>query len=222
MTSRHLLQTSVSALLLSMACTVMAQAGESSGMKSSINAKDSSFLQHAAADGLAEVQMGQMALDRSSNAQVRQLAQHIVDDHTKANDQLKTLARNNQVTLPTTVTSDTQKETGNLQAKSGTAFDQAWSKAMIKDHQAAVKLFTQESTQTKDPDLRQFAQATLPTLHTHLQQAQKLAAVPDARDKAMDQATKSMANDPMSNMPATTAPAVAPPTEPASAPAVKH
>ncbi len=222
MTSRHWLQAFIGALLLSLACTAMAQPDDSSGMKSPINASDSTFLQHAAADGLAEAQMGQMALDKSSDAQVRQLAQRIVDDHSKTSDQLKALARNKQVTLPTTVTSDTQKETRHLQAKNGSAFDQAWAKAMAKDHQAAVKLFTQESTQTKDPDLRQFVQATLPTLHTHLQLAQKLAAVPDARDKAMDQATKSMANDPMNNMPATTGPAVASPAGLAPAPAAKH
>lgn len=222
MTSRHLHHAFVSVLLLSLTCTVMAQPDNSPDMKSSINVKDSTFLQHAAADGLAEVQMGQMALDKSSDAKVRQLAQSIVDDHTKANDQLKTLAQNKQVTLPTAASSDTQKETRNLQTKSGSAFDQAWSKAVVKDHQTAVKLFTQESTQTKDPDLHQFAQATLPALRVHLQLAQAVAAVSDARDKAMDQATKSMAKDPMSNMPATTAPATASPAGPVSAPATKH
>lgn len=222
MTSRHLHQVFVSALLLSVGCAAMAQPDDSSGMKGSTNAKDSTFLQHAAADSLAEVQMGQMALNKSSDAQVRQLAQRIVDDDTKANDQLKVLAQNKQVTLPTAAPSDTQKETGNLQTKNGSAFDQAWSKAVVKNHQAAVKLFTQESKQTKDTDLHQFVQATLPTLQDHLQLAQQLAAVPDARDKAMDQATKSMANDPMSNMPATTAPAVASPTGLVPAPATKH
>lgn len=179
-------------------------------------------MQHAAAAGLAEVHLGQMALDKSSDAQVKLLAQRIVDDHTKANDQLKTLGQSKQVMLPAALSSDAQKEAMALQAKNGSAFDQAWSKAMIKDHQAAVKMFTQEGKQTKDADLRQFVQATLPTLNTHMQLAQKLAAVPDARDKAMDQATKSMANDPMSNMPATTTPAATPPASAAPAQTIKH
>lgn len=220
MTWRHWHRAFGSALLLSLACTAMAKADDSSGTKSSTNAADSAFLQHAAVDGLGEVQMGRIALDKSSDAQIRQLAQRIVEDGTRTNDQLNALTRNKQVTVPPTASSDTLKETGKLQTKNGSAFDQAWSKAVVKDHQAAVKLFTQESTQTKDPDLRQFTQATLPTLHAHLKSAQELAAVPDARDKAMDQATKSLANDPMSNMPAATTPTT--PAAPVPAPTTKH
>jgi putative membrane protein len=180
----------------------MAQPDDSPGTKSSINAGDSAFLKHAAVDGLAEVQMGQMALDKSSDAQVKQLAQRIVDDDTRSNEQLKVLAGNKQVTLPTAASSDALKEIGKLQKKNGSAFDQAWSKAIVKDHQ--------------------FTHATLPTLQARLKSAQELAAVPDARDKAMDQATKSLANDPMSSMPATTAPTAASPAMPVPAPVAKH
>jgi putative membrane protein len=222
MTTRHVCQALGSALLLSLACAAMAQPDGSADAKSSLNATDSTFMQHAAADGLAEVQLGQMALDKSSDAQVKQLAQRIVDDHTKANDQLKALAQSKQVTLPTAPTSDAQKESKDLQAKSGDAFDQAWLKDMVKDHQAAVKMFTQEGKQTKDPDLHQFAQTTLPTLNTHLQMATKLAAIPDARDQAMDQATKSMAGNPMNDMPTTAAPTTTPPASLAPEPAIKH
>lgn len=222
MTSRHLRQAFVSALLLGLTCTVMAQSDDSPGMKSSTNAGDSVFLQHAAGDGLAEVQLGQMALDKSSGTQVKQLAQRIVDDNTRSNGQLKALARNKQITLPTSASADALKEIAKLQTKNGSAFDQAWSKATVKDHQAAVKLFTREGTQTKDPDLHQFTQATLPMLQAHLKSAQELAAVPDARDKAMDQATKSLADDPMSNMPATATPTAAAPAAPVTAPVAKH
>lgn len=222
MTSRHLLQAFVSALLLSVACAAMAQPDDSPGMKSSTSTEDSTFLQHAAAGSLAEMQMGQMALGKSSDAKAKQLAQRIIDDATGTNDQLKTLARNKQITLPTAPSPDALKETGKLQTKSGTAFDQAWSKAIVKDHQAAVKLFTQENKQTKDADLHKFTQTTLPVLQAHLKSAQELAAVPDARDKAMDQTTKSLANDPMSNMPAATTPTVAAPAGLAPAPVAKH
>jgi putative membrane protein len=222
MTTRHVCQVLGGALLLSLACAAMAQPDGSVDAKSSTNATDSTFMQHAAADGLAEVQLGQMALNKSSDAQVKQLAQHIVDDHTKANDQLKALAQSKQVTLPTAPTSDAQKESKDLQAKNGSSFDQAWLKDMVKNHQAAVKAFTQESKQAKDPDVHQFAQTTLPTLNTHLQMATKLAAIPDARDKAMDQTTKSMAGNPMSSMPTTAAPTATTPASDAPSSAIKH
>jgi|GEM_PF-898397 len=224
MTTRHVFyQMLGGALFLGLTCTAMAQSDASASTKSKLDASDTTFMQNAAADNLAEVQMGQMAMDKSSNAQVKQLAQQIVDDHTKANDQLKTLAGSKQVTLPTAPTAATQKESKDLQAKNGSAFDQAWSKAMVTDHKKAAKAFTQESKQTKDPDVRQFAQASLPTLNTHLKAAQQLAAVPDARDQAMDQSMKSMTNSaPMGNAPPATATAATPPASIAPASSFKH
>lgn len=222
MTTRHVCQVLGGALLLSLACAAMAQPDGAVDAKSSTNATDSTFMQHAAADGLAEVQLGQMALEKSSDAQIKQLAQRIVHDHTKANDQLEALAQSKQVTLPTAPTSDALKESKDLQAKNDSSFDQAWLNDMVKDHQAAVKMFTQENKQAKDPDVHQFAQTTLPTLNTHLQMAKKLAAIPDARDAAMDQTTKSMAGNPMSSMPTTAVPAATPSTSLEPSPAIKH
>jgi putative membrane protein len=222
MTTRHVYQVLGSALLLSLAGTAMAQSVPAADAKSPVNAADTTFMRNAAADGMAEVQMGQMALQQSSDAQVKQLAQRIVDDHTKAGAQLKALADSKQVTLPTVPGADAQKEGKSLQMKKSSAFDQAWSKAMVNDHQKAVKMFTQEGKQAKDADVRQFALNTLPTLNAHLQMAQKLAAVPDARDKAMDQATKSMATNPMDDAPPVIPPATTPPANAPSTPAIKH
>jgi putative membrane protein len=181
--------------------------------KTALNSTDSSFVQHAAADGMAEVQMGQMALGKTTNASLKALAQRIVDDHTKANEQLKTLAASKQVKLPAAADADAQKEGKKLDALDGGAFDKAWSKAMVDAHKKAVKLFTTEGKDAKDDDVRKFAQATLPVLQTHLQMATQVAAVPEARDKAMDEAMKSsMSNSssPMTAAPAATAPATVP------------
>ena len=179
---------------------------------------DATFMQDASAAGMAEVDMGQLALKQSSDAKVKALAQRLVDDHAKADDQLKALAASKQVTLSTTSSSDVQKEEKDLQAKSGSAFDQAWLKDMVKDHQKALKAFNQEGKKGTDADVRQFAQATLPTLNDHLKTAKDLAAVYDARDKSMDQTTKSFSNDPMNNNPAITPTA---PATPVVAPATK-
>jgi putative membrane protein len=176
--------------------------------KAAVDATDATFMQHAAADGMAEVQMGQMALGKTSNASLKELAQRIVDDHTKANDQLKVLAAGKQVALPAAPDADALKESKKLDALHGGAFDKAWSKAMVDAHKKAVKLFTTEGKDAKDEDVRKFAQTTLPVLQTHLQMATEVAAIPDARDKAMDQAMKSSMSDtssPMTAVPATTA-----------------
>ena len=217
MTMRYSQRALVSTLFLGFAWTAAAQSDNTGGGKGGLSAADTVFIENAAKDGMAEVQMGQMAISKSSDDQVKQLAQRIVDDHTKANVALKTLAESKKVSFPSNTANDAQKQSDNLKAMKGTSFDQAWSKAMVKDHQDAIKMFTDEGKQTKDTDIQQFVKTTLPTLKSHLESAQKLAAVPDARDKAMDQATKSMSST-MDNTPASVSTAKASAATPVPAP----
>ena len=148
---------------------------------------DSRFMQQAASAGVAEVQLAQLALTKSENDAVKALAQRILDDHTKANAQLKTIADSEQVALPAPDDA-ARDEAARLRALDGSAFDQAWAKTMVGDHEKAVKLFSDEAAASGDSRLRQFAQATLPALRAHLQSAKRLTAVADARDKAMEHA----------------------------------
>ena len=156
-----------SALALGLAGTASAQ--------SAPNATDTRFMQQAASDGIAEVQMGQLALEKASDPQVKELARRIVADHTKANGHLRALAVRKHVKLPATTTVEAQREAADMKAMDGQQFDQAWSNAMVKDHLKAIDLFATESQQAKDADVRKFTDATTPALQTHLQMAQKLA-----------------------------------------------
>lgn len=153
---------------------------------------DASFMRNAAADSLAEIAMGHIALDKSSSAQVKQLAQRIIDDHTKANDQLMSIAERKQVTLPTEPMPMQQKEADKLKAMSGTTFDQAYAREMVKDHRKAIKLFGMESQKATDPDVKQFATATLPVLKTHLQLAEQIDSRGGMRDNHGDSGRNSM------------------------------
>ena len=192
MTTRFFRQALSSTLFLGMTCSVAAQTSLPSDPSTTLSAADTVFIQTAGAAGLAEVQLGKMALDQSSDAAIKALAQHMIDDHDKANDALKSLAVSKKVSFPSDITKDAQKEVDKLKAEKGSNFDQAWSKAIVQDHQDAIKLFDNEGKQTKDPDLQKFVKSTEPALKSHLAAAQKIAAVPDARDKAMGQSAQSM------------------------------
>jgi putative membrane protein len=173
-------------LLFGLIGTAFAQSD--GNMQSMANTADDTFMKHAAADGMAEVQMGQMAMKKSSDADVKQLAQRIVDDHTKINDALRALAESKQVPLPTSLSADAQKQAAEVKKLDGKKFDQAWAKAMVKDHQKAVETFTTASKQAQDADTQKFATDTLPALNTHLQMAQKVQShltLSQTRDKAM-------------------------------------
>lgn len=176
----------------------------------SIASADLQFSREAAAAGVAEVQFGELALKKSSNDRVKNLARHIVDDHRKADAELASLGNQKQIALPTEPSADASKAYTKLRKESGRAFDQAWTKMMIKDHQDAIKLFTAEASKGKDSDLRKFAATALPTLQSHLDSAEQIAAVPKARDKAMDSTMKAMSTADL-KPPAAASTAAAPP-----------
>ena len=179
-----------SLLLLGLAGSTLAQSADTSArtMQSdtaadakpahAMKANDSSFVKHAAADGMAEVAMGRLALDKSSDSQVKQLAQRIVDDHTKANDQLKTIAQDKHIKLPDAPAPDARKSADAMRKMDGAAFDKAWARHMVTDHKKAIALFTTAS-KGNDADVSGFATQTLPTLRTHLKMAQDLAGSAD-------------------------------------------
>jgi putative membrane protein len=169
-------------LLAGIACAAVAQGSPSPGSRDSVSQgmdqggnHDAMFMRHAAAASLAEIQAGRIALDKSSSAQVKQLAQRIIDDHTKANEQLTSIAGRKQVTLPTEPMPMQKQEAARLQSLSGNSFDQAYARAMVQDHRDAIKMFGMESHSGMDSDLKQFASMTLPALKQHLQMAEQIA-----------------------------------------------
>jgi putative membrane protein len=133
---------------------------------------DRHFVTEAAVGGLAEVELGKMAVDKASNADVKQFGQRMVDDHSKANDELRSWASSNGVTLPPE-TGATEKAVENRLSKlSGDAFDRAYMSAMVQDHTKDVAAFQQASKTAKNADLKAWAGKTLPTLQDHKKMAQ--------------------------------------------------
>jgi len=133
-----------------------------------------SFWADAAQSGMAEVALGNLALQKSQNEDVKRLAQMVVDDHSKANDQLKTLAASKSATLPADVSAKQKATMDKLNGLSGDAFDKEFVKTMVKDHEAAIKLFQKQADSGSDADVKAFATATLPTLRSHLDMANSL------------------------------------------------
>jgi len=99
----------------------------------------------------------------------------MVDDHGKVNDELKGLASRENVTLPTSISKDEQKQIDRLSRLHGAAFDKAYMQAMVQDHEKDVAKFRQESKTSRDPDVKDFAARTLPTLEEHLSMAKDIA-----------------------------------------------
>lgn len=145
-----------------------------SGSNKMMKSADTRFAMKAAQGGMAEVQLGQLAAQKASNPDVKAFGQQMVDDHSKANDQLKSVAAQENMTLPTTLDSKEQSLYNKLQGLSGADFDKMYVKSMVKDHQEDVKEFQKEADKGKDPQIKNFASQTLPVLQQHLSKIQSI------------------------------------------------
>lgn len=142
------------------------------------------FVEQAASSGLLEVEAGRMAVDKANRDSVRAFGQHMVTDHTKANQQLMALASQHGIAPPSTLEPRHQTMADALRALSGRSFDNQYMQGQVTAHQEAVALFEQASTATGADmaDFRAFAAQTLPILRQHLAEAQSIvgSGVPTA------------------------------------------
>ena len=135
---------------------------------------DHKFATEAAMGGMMEVELGKVAAEKGASDEVRQYGQRMVDDHSKANEQLMQLASSKGLTLPTAPDAKHQAETQKLSALSGEKFDKEYVKMMLKDHKKDVPAFEKEANGGMDAELKAFAASTLPTLREHLQMIQRI------------------------------------------------
>lgn len=150
-------------------------AGMAAAQSKSANrlAADNTFTTKAAEGGMAEVQMGQLAVQHASNQQVKDFGQRMIDDHSKANDQLKQIASKQGLTLPTAVSAKQQATLDHLSQLNGDQFDRAYMQDMVKDHKEDIMEFKKEASSGDDAQVKAFASKTLPILEEHLRLAEK-------------------------------------------------
>jgi putative membrane protein len=139
----------------------------------SFTSADRQFMMDAAYGGLAEVEIGRMAARKAQSRQVKLFAQKMVEDHARSNQELKTLAQNKNVTIPTELDATHVATKARLEKLSGAAFDRAYMREMVANHQKDASEFRKQSRSGQDPDLKAWAARTLPTLEQHYQLAQE-------------------------------------------------
>lgn len=135
---------------------------------------DETFMMKAASGGMAEVSAGKLASAKGNSDDVRQFGQKMVDDHTKNNAELKQLASKKGVDLPAAPDAKHQQAVAKLQSMTGDEFDRAYSAQMVKDHAEMEALLTRATKESKDADVKAFAQKTLAAVQQHHMMAEKL------------------------------------------------
>jgi putative membrane protein len=134
--------------------------------------KDARFAVDAADGGLLEVELGNLALTNASTDVVKQFAKHIVEDHSKGNEELKNLAKSEGIALPDALSEKNKEAFDKFTHKSGIEFDKDYIDFMIKDHKEDIVEFEKEAKKGHDPEIKSLAAKTLPTLNHHLEMAQ--------------------------------------------------
>ena len=137
---------------------------------------DESLIKDIAQANMAEVETGKLALDKSSNADVKKFAQMMVDDHSKALTDVQTLASSKGVTLPDGPDVKHKAVMVEFKALKGDTFDKRYVKqAGVGDHEATEKLLKKTRANAKDADLKGLADKMLPVVEGHLAQARSMA-----------------------------------------------
>ena len=138
------------------------------------------FVQKAAMSDMYEVQAGKLAAEKGQSDAVKQFGQQMVDAHTKTTEELTGIVKtkNIKVDPPTKLDAKHQKLIDDLNSATADNFDKAYAKQQVDAHQEAVDLFKKYAPSGDNPDVKQFAEKTLPTIQHHLDEAKKLPSGP--------------------------------------------
>lgn len=136
-------------------------------------ATSNDFVDNAAQSGITEFEAGKLALQKSSSADIKTFAQHMVDDHTKANQQLMALAKKHDLEVPDDAALMDKAKKAILEMRDE-SFDKAYANNQVNAHEEAVELFKKEASSSDNAELKAFATEKLPTLEKHLQMAKEL------------------------------------------------
>jgi len=135
---------------------------------------DHKFAQTAAASDLAEITLGKIAMQKAESADVKKFAERMVADHTKSSQDLMQIAQKKNIELPKELSKEHAAHIQHLQGLRGADFDREYMKHMMKDHQDAVQLFSDEANNGKDEDIKNFASKYLPTIKEHAQMTKEI------------------------------------------------
>lgn len=148
--------------------------------KDKVDPKD--FVEEASAKGLAEIETGQLALQKSQSPEVREFAQSMIEDHKKANQELAALAQKKNLKIAKDAELMNQAKALVLKQRDGESFDEAYANNQVAAHKQTLSLL-QKAANSDDAEIKAFAQKTLPKLQHHLQKAVNLQAAVGAKDR---------------------------------------
>lgn len=154
-----------------------------------LSQKDIQFATDAYRCGMLNIRLAELTIGKAKSDSVRVLGRQIVIDHTKANEQMKSIAMTKTMAMPDSLSKAGQQHYDDLSKLTGSRFDSAYVQLVITEHKKAIDAFRTQEESGSDPEVRNWASMTLPVLKHHLMIAQDLAV---DLDKSKTRKTKSI------------------------------
>lgn len=147
----------------------IAQDANEAVLKDRDDEKDADFIVKVVAGNYAEVQLAQLALNRSANAGVKKTATMLKANHAEIITQLKGYAAKNGITVPIEETDEAKREYSNLaDEKDLNDFNEKWYDKLADNHEESINYFEKRLDKTEDIELKNWITSTLPGLKNHL------------------------------------------------------
>ena len=151
-------------------------AGTNKATNNQVGDADRQFLMEAASGGMMEVELGRVADQAGNHTRVKSFGNMMVQDHTNANNELMALASGKNVTVPDSMMTKHREHLEMLRKKTGKDFDRSYMQMMVQDHNEDISKFQNAANSAQDPDVKAFANKTLPILRMHLDSAKAINA----------------------------------------------
>jgi putative membrane protein len=136
---------------------------------------DNLFAQAATEGALCELTIAELGMQKATDRELKDFSKRMLDEHTKINNELATLAARKRVPLPTRLDSKSQFFAQSLAGLSGEEFDRCYAKAQWMAHMGAVAAFEAEAERGQDPDIKAFASRHLSHMKDHLKTIKPIA-----------------------------------------------
>ena len=169
---------------------------DTAASESAISSSDRKFVEQAAEGGMAEVEAGKLAQQQGQSAEVKEIANTLVEDHTKANEELKQIATQEGIDLPAEAGMKHQNALAKLEQEPAEDFDRTFLRQQEKMHRQALSRFEKAAERAENPAIQQFAAKTVPSLREHLDAIEQASAANEAAADAAKAASDAAAPAP--------------------------
>lgn len=155
--------------------SLFATTGMLAAPKSSAPPTGKAFLKTVSDINLTEVELGRLAEEKASNPAVKDFGARMIEDHSKAQEALRPLAKREHIVLAAKPGADSAALDKKLDALSGAEFDKVYIETMLAGHKGAIVMLVHEIEHDRNVSIKNFAKGALPMVQDHIRIAENVA-----------------------------------------------